>query len=191
MNHNMFEGQKVRLRGVRPEDWEHFLQWDLDNDAQRYGWNVWPPPGTEAAREFARQESAKRPDRDEFRLIIETLDGAPAGSLNVHGVDQRRGSFEYGIALAREHWGNGYGEEAIALLLRYMFGELRYNKVQAWVYAFNERSAAMHRKFGMVLEGTVRESHFTDGRYWDSYLFGMTRSEYAEKYGAHWGDLPR
>ena len=185
----MFEGKKVRLRGISPDDWRFFLSGDGDSDAQRYGWQVWQPYGEEAAKEFAKQESLKKTTDGNFRVIIETLDGVPAGSVSVR-VDARRFNFEYGVALDREHWGKGYAEEAISMVCRYMFGELRMHKVQAWVYAFNKRSASMHRKFGMVLEGTVREGQFTDGRFWDTYIFGMTAKEYFAKYGTSWGDLP-
>jgi len=184
----MFEGSKVRLRGVSPDDWEHFMRWDTDSDAQRYGWQVWPPQGVEAAKEFARAESLKKVESGSFRVVIETLDSVPVGSINTR-ADARRMSFEYGIAMGREHWGKGYAEEALSLVFRYMFGELAMHKSQAWVYAFNSRSASMHRKLGMVLEGTIRDGQYTDGRFWDVFIFGMTAEEFFAKYGPHWGDL--
>lgn len=187
MSHDMFEGQKVRLRGVRAEDWEHFLGWDGDSDAQRHGWQVWPPYGEEAAKAFARQESEKKAHEPNFRLMIESLGGGVAGSVSVR-ADARRFGFEYGINIAREHWGNGFAEEAVELVCRYMFGELRYHKVQAYAYAFNGRSLSMHRKFGMVEEGVLREAQFTDGRFWDIVIFGMTSDEFFARYGANWGE---
>ena len=183
----MFEGQKVRLRGVRADDWEHFARWDTDSDAGRFGWQIWAPKGEEAARAFAREESAKPLDPWNQRFIIETLDGEPVGSFN-YRADHRRFGFEYGIALAREHWGNGYAEEAIAIVCRYVFGELRLHKVQAYVYAFNRRSLSMHRKFGMTLEGVLREAQCTAGRFWDIHIFGMTADEFFARYGAGWGE---
>jgi RimJ/RimL family protein N-acetyltransferase len=184
----MFEGKKVRLRGISAEDWPHFANWDLDSDAGRYGWMVWPPQGEEAQKQWAKEESTKKPTDGSMRLIIETLDAVPVGSISVR-PDQRRFSFEYGISLGREHWGNGFGEEAVELVCRYMFGELRLHKVQGWVYAFNKRSISLHQKFGMVLEGTIREGQFTDGRFWDVLIFGMTAEEFFARYGTSWGDL--
>ena len=70
-----------------------------------------------------------------------------------------------------------------------MFGELRLHKIEAWVYAFNDRSASMHRKFGMVHEATIRDGHYTDGRFWDVHVFGMTEQEFFAKYGANWGEM--
>lgn len=187
---NMFEGEHVRLRGVRPDDWEHFLAWDTDSDAQRFGYQVWPPQGTEAAKAFAREQSEKKPDGPGFFLVIEMLDGTPVGSVSVR-TDQRRRSFEYGIQVGRAHWGNGYAEEALVMAFRYLFGELAYHKAQAFVYAFNTRSISAHKKLGMRHEGTMTEAQFTDGRFWDILIFGMTAPEYFDRYGPTWGELPR
>jgi RimJ/RimL family protein N-acetyltransferase len=41
----------------------------------------------------------------------------------------------------------------------------------------------------MTLEGTIREGQFTDGRFWDICIFGMTADEFFARYGSSWGDL--
>lgn len=186
MSYNMFEGQKVRLRGLRADDWQVTAGWDLDSEANRFGWQVWPPKGDEAAKEWAREESLKKPVDGSMRLMIDTLEGETVGAISVR-PDARRFSFEYGINLDRAHWGHGFAEEAIRLACRYMFGELRMHKAQAYVYAFNKRSLSMHRKLGMVKEGVLREAQFTDGRFWDTVIFGMTADEFFARYGPNWG----
>ncbi len=178
MSSNMFEGELVRLRGVEPEDWVVFRQWDVDSEAQRAGWRIFPPQGSEAAQAWAREASAKRPDTDEFRLVIETLDGTPVGMLNTHNADAINRHFAYGIAIAREHWGHGFAEEALTLVFRYMFEERGYHKVNAWIYASNERSLRMHEKLGMVREGRIRETHYAGGRFEDEIWMGMTAEEF-------------
>lgn len=184
MSFDSWRGKQVRLRGVRPEDWEWLLANDEDVDAQRYGWQVFPPQGVEAARRWAAEASAERhPDDENFRVVIETLEGVPVGTLNVHGANKIHRRFEYGISIVREHWGRGYAAEAIELICRFMFGERGYNKVNAWVYAFNERSKTMHEKFGMKLEGTARQAHFAAGEFHDEHLFGMTAAEFWARYG--------
>src|SRR4029079_16896771 len=155
----------------------HCRRGDVDRKPGRYGWQVWPPKGEEAARQFAKDESLKKKEGGSQLFSIETLDGEPFGTVNTR-IDARRFSFDYGISLGREHWGHGYGDEAVILVGRYMFGELRLHKMHAYVYAFNQRSLAMHRKLGFVEEGTLREGQFTDGRFWDIHIFGMTSEEY-------------
>ena len=183
MTHSTWEGDLVRLRGVRPDDWETVMRWDTDSEAQRYGWMVFMPKGSEAAKKWANDQSTAEPRDDNYFFLIETLDGRPLGDLNTHGCDRINRRFEYGVALAREHWGKGYAADAIKIICRFMFAERGYNKVLASVYAYNERSKKMHEKLGMVLEGTLRQNHFSNGEFHDEYLLGMTAAEFFERYG--------
>lgn len=180
---NAFEGELVRLRGVEPGDWEVFATWDMDSEAQRAGWRIFPPQGSEAAKEWAREASATRPEGDVFRLVIETLDGTAVGMLNTHNTDAVHRHFAYGIAVGRAHWGHGYAADALRVLFRYMFRERGYHKANGWIYGTNERSIRMHEKFGMVREGQIRENHFANGVFEDEIWMGMTVDEFFAKYG--------
>ena len=179
MSANGWEGERVRLRGVDPSDWEHFQRWALDGEAQRHGWMENMPRGAEAAKKAATERSAASPEDDNYFMVIETLDGVPVGGLNTHACDKLNRRFEYGISIDREHWGGGYAADALRVLFRFMFEERGYNKVNAWVYAFNVRSQRFHEKFGMVLEGRPRQMHLSGGVFHDELLFGMTAAEFA------------
>jgi RimJ/RimL family protein N-acetyltransferase len=184
MSYNAWEGELVRLRGVRPDDWKTFMAWDSDSDAQRFGWMVFMPKGEEGAKQWTQEKSsAVARDGENYFLLIETLDGVPVGSLNTHGADRLNRRFEYGIHIGREHWGKGYAADAIKVICRFMFAERGYHKVNAWVYSFNERSKKMHEKLGMVHEGTSRQTHFSAGEFHDEYLMGMTAAEFFARYG--------
>ncbi len=184
MAKNAWEGELVRLRAVEPSDWQHFMEWARDEEANRLGWQVNLPQGSEAAKKRAEEQSAER-DRttDDMRFVITTLRGVAVGGLNTHGSDRRNRRFEYGINIAREHWGQGYATDALKVLFGHYFGELGYHKVNAWVYAFNERSQKFHERLGMVHEGTARQTHFSRGEFHDEHLYGMTAQEFWDRYG--------
>jgi len=180
---DIWQGDLVRLRGVEPDDWPLFQALDRDTGVQREGYWITFPRSDERARKWALETSAAKPEDDNYRWVIESGDGTPVGSLNTHGCDARNGTFEFGITIAREHWGNGYAPDAIRLLLRYFFGERRYQKATSFVYEFNGRSLAMHRKLGFQDEGRIRRSHFTNGRHFDTFVLGMTAEEFFERHG--------
>jgi RimJ/RimL family protein N-acetyltransferase len=69
---------------------------------------------------------------------------------------------------------------AVNILLKYAFFERRLNKFNDYVLDGNEASAAMMRKVGCVQEGVRRQVFYTNGRYLDSILFGLTKDEYVE-----------
>ena len=182
MTQNDWQGKLVRLRAVEPDDWKAFQAWDQDSDLQRLGWMVHFPRSDEGARDWTRQQSLLSPQEDNYRWVIENSEGQAVGSVNTHGCDRRSGTFEFGITIGREHWRNGYGSDAIRVLLRYFFGERRYQKVTSFVYDFNEGSLALHREFGFVDEGRIRRALYTGGAYHDSIVLGMTAEEFFERH---------
>ncbi|MEX1022968.1 MAG: GNAT family protein [Dehalococcoidia bacterium] len=181
---DIWRGALVRLRAVEPEDATALRAQD-DSQVQRQGHVVHFPSSAEAQREWAT-ERAKRSEDDRCFLAIERLeDAALVGTISVWLADQRHGRFALGLALYRPYWRQGLGSDAVLLLLRYYFTELRYMKCEAGVYAFNDASLGLFHSLGFVEEGRRRSAVFTLGRRWDDVLFGMTAAEFAETHPAY------
>ena len=181
MNRNIWQGDLVRLRAIEPEDWQHLHRWDDDSFSSRLGWRIQPPGSAESSREWARNQS-KRPEDDNYRLAIASVEGSLVGSMNVHSADRRNGTFEYGITLGLEYQRRGYGSDAIKVLLRYFFEELGYQKCNAVVFAFNQPSQRMHESLGFQREGLLRRNVYTNGAHHDVAWYGITREEFREKH---------
>lgn len=176
---NIWEGRKVRLRPIVADDWEKFYENDQDSEGSRLSDAVYFPRSEEGTKAWAEEQAAKGPDRDIIRLAIETLEGGElAGCITSQACDSRHGTFKYGIALFRAHWRKGYASEAVRIFLRYFFHELRYEKVNSHVYAYNEGSIALHEHLGFTLEGKLRNMIYTNGKHHDEYIYGMLRSEF-------------
>jgi len=183
MPENAWTGKLVRLRAVEPGDWELFRSLDMDTESSRASYGVPFPRSVEQSQKWAADTAMAAPNGDNYRWVIETLDGSPVGTINTHGCHPEHGRFEYGITIAREAWGKGYASEAIVIVLRYMFEERRYQKANAIVYAFNDVSKHLHEKLGFVHEGRWRQVYYSGGVYNDALLFGMTKEEFAARYG--------
>ena len=180
---NIWTGKLVRLRAVEPGDWEFFHSLDLDSDAARSAYEVPFPRSVEGSKKWAADTAMAAPNQDRYRWVIETLEGTPVGTIDTHSVHPEDGRFQYGISISGDQRQRGYASEAITILLRFMFTERRYQKANATVYAFNQRSKRLHEKLGFVLEGRLRRVHYAGGEYHDVFLFGMTREEFTERYG--------
>jgi RimJ/RimL family protein N-acetyltransferase len=177
---NFWQGEKVRLRGVEPTDADTFFKWNQDTEAARRLEFLWPPVPHAEVAEWLRQQSVKKLDNDAFIWLIETVDSKPIGSIRTHNCDHRNGTFSYGVFIAGEHQRRGYAVDAVRIILRYYFEELRYEKAIAQVYAFNTDSIALHEKLGFKLEGTHRSMVFSSGQRHDALWYGMTREEWEE-----------
>ncbi len=180
---NIWEGKLVKLRAIEPEDAEFFYQWNLDSETGRWLDRVWLPTSLESQKEWAQRLSRQRPEDDTFFWVIESRKEGVVGCINTHHCDRRVGSFQYGIAVRAEFRGRGYASEAIFLVLRYYFQELRYQKVTVDVYAENEASICLHTKLGFQLEGRLRRVVYTAGNLSDALMYGLTAEEFAEKHG--------
>ncbi|MCC6801600.1 MAG: GNAT family N-acetyltransferase [Anaerolineae bacterium] len=179
---NIFEGKLIRLRAVEPSDWEFYFNWGRETTENgRLSDEIWFPSSSVGTKEWAEKE-AKRPETDEFRFHIETLIGEPVGTINSHGCNPRNGTFMYGLGIKEEQRRKGYASEAIRLVLRYFFGERRYQKCTVTVFAFNGPSQKLHEALGFTLEGRLRRMIYTGGAFHDELVYGITREEF-EKQG--------
>jgi RimJ/RimL family protein N-acetyltransferase len=174
----VWQGRRVRLRAIEPEDGAVYFAWNRDDDQARGLWHVTFPQSAEGVRQWTLEESRKRPTGDAYRLVIEDERGEIVGDLSTHDCDPRVGTFSYGITIRRERRREGYAAEAIMLLLGYFFRELRYQKVTVRIFSWNTPSIQFHERLGFTLEGRIRRTVFTRGEHFDELVYGMTSEEF-------------
>lgn len=175
---NLWRGDKVRLRAVESGDWQTYHSSNDDTEAARHHSWIPFPRSAERMKKWAEELSLVDPKDDAFRWVIENDVGQVVGMINTLECDRRCGTFKYGLGIFREHRRKGYATEAIKLVLNYFFSELRYQKVTVHLYAFNESSIKLHEKLGFQHEGRLRRMIFTDGKYHDELLLGLTVEEF-------------
>ena len=140
-----------------------------------------PPTVTEAQELMARFAEFK-PGTGRLMFTITTLDGQSVGGINLNSIDEKNGTFSVGMQIDRDHRGKGYGTAAMEIVLRYAFYERRLNKYYGSVLESNIASATMLKKLGCVEEGRRRQMVYSQGRYYDEILFGLTREEFERNY---------
>lgn len=177
---NIWEGKLIRLRALEPEDWQFYFEWNRDSEMVHAIDRLRLPQAREAVKRWAEETAVKAPNGDNYHFQVERLDGQRVGMISTHDCDRRTGTFSYGVAIAPAYRRRGYASEAIWLVLRHYFQELRYQKVNATVYDFNAPSIQMHVRLGFALEGQIRRMLYTNGEYFDELIFGMTAEEFAE-----------
>jgi len=175
---NFWQLEKVCLRGIEPGDAALFFQWNLDSERARHLDFFWPPVSQASVAAWTEEQSLRRLEDGAFHWVIETLDGIPVGSISTHNCDPRNGTFSYGVDIAAQHQRKGFASEAIRLVLRYYFGELRYQKVTVPVHGDNLASIRLHEKLGFQREGVHRRMFFSQGKYEDVLWYGMTVEEF-------------
>ena len=176
---SIWEGRRVRLRGLEPDEWPKFREADRHTPDQRQNDRVYPPRSIKGYEKWAAEQSVAVPDGDEFWLVIAEIESNKAvGSICTNRTDTAAGVYWYGLSVFREYQRRGYASEAIRIVQRYMFSERRYQKCQAEVYGDNAASLGLHQSLGFVTEGRLRRAAFHDGSHQDLVIFGMTVDEF-------------
>lgn len=176
-------GQKVKLRALESRDLEAIWAAYQDLDLELTTSGDTPPVSDVQVRDFWTAIIVD-PGPDLRYFAIEPLPGQPdaggfAGACSLQHIDMRNRHAELGIWMARrEGRGQGFGTEAVNLLLDYAFEVVRLDKVHLGVYDFNEAGLRTYERVGFRYEGRLRQMLYYDGRLWDEWPMGMLRSEW-------------
>jgi RimJ/RimL family protein N-acetyltransferase len=180
---NPLQGQRLRLDAVDLErDPPAMIAWSRDSEFLRLlQTNVVRPWTVPDLRKWIEDDIGGDELKDTvyFFVVRRLADGRLLGTVDL-GIDAwaHRNAW-IGIGLGdRDTWSQGYGSEALRLLLHFAFVELNLHRVTLGVFAYNPRAIRAYEKLGFVLEGRQRERLRRDGQRYDQLIMGLLRSEW-------------
>ncbi len=175
----MIYGERIRLRASERSDLQQFAAWLNDPEIRQGLAHYRPFSMVEEERWF--ENMLDRP-ADEHPMVIEVLEGEDwlaIGNCGLMLFDWRIRMAEAGIFIGEKRlWNQGYGSEAMTLLLRHAFETLNLNRISLHVYETNLRAIRSYEKVGFIHEGRLRQAEYQDGRYVDVVLMSVLRSDW-------------
>lgn len=181
----MIKGEKVYLCAVDPSNWEQLRQW-RNMPELRAGFREYRELTVGTQKDYWQSVEHDR-SQCHFEVWIkrykDTLTGINMceqliGYCGLTHISWTNRSAEFGIYIAPEFQGKGYGYDALKTLLNYGFYELNLNRIYAEVYGNNTHALEVYHTIGFRTEGTMREHYYHDGQYWDSFIIGMLRRDW-------------
>jgi RimJ/RimL family protein N-acetyltransferase len=91
-------------------------------------------------------------------------------------IQPRHARAELGYWLGIPYWGRGYATEAARVVIEYGFNTWQLDRIHAWVFRENLRSAKVLRKIGMRHEGCFRQHVLKGNRFVGLELYGIMRA---------------
>jgi RimJ/RimL family protein N-acetyltransferase len=174
----MLKGERVTLRAIEVEDLERLHVFNNDLDVELAGGGDPPMPQSLERLRAEYNSRAASGGRDGMGFAIE-VDGKMIGQCALFNENTTAHSVELGIAIGdKAYWGQGYGREAVGLLLHYAFRYRNLHRVWLQVLGRNERAQRAYRACGFVEEGRMRSHAWSDGSYDDLVVMGILRSEW-------------
>jgi RimJ/RimL family protein N-acetyltransferase len=169
-------GRTIYLRPLEPEDAPPIVTWFNDPEVTRTLRRYQPMT---LAQEKAWLEQIGRSETDVALAIVVRETDQFIGVTGLHNLSVRHRHVMFGISIGvKAMWGKGYGTEAAELLVRHAFQTLNLNRVQLEVYELNKPAIRCYEKAGFQIEGRLRQTYFAEGRYWDTLVMGILRSEW-------------
>jgi RimJ/RimL family protein N-acetyltransferase len=179
---NSLASDRVRLRAHVASDAADHVRWR--NDAEVAFWatagdvRFWPVAAATVDRWFTDKLPEMDPTSDGV-YAVDLVNGRHIGMVDYRDVDNVARSATVGITIGeKDLWSQGYGSEALRLLIRYLFDHLNLHRVQLDTWSGNERAIRSFARLGFRQEGRLREAVWGPGRYFDSIVMGLLRSEW-------------
>ena len=172
------EGERVRLRQLKRSDAESLRANANDRKVSRYLFLPYPYRLEDALSYIAfTQRMARR--KQTYLYGIELLEtGQVIGCIGLHHIERAHRHCEVGYWLSRKHWREGYGSEALRLILTFAFTKLKMIRVQARTSTANKPSYSMLERNGFTREGCFRHVQFLKGRWHDYFWYGILKKEF-------------
>ncbi len=103
--------------------------------------------------------------------LFDPRTGEYMGNAGMHAIQWEHRCIELGYWILGRFEGKGHMSEAVRLLERACF-DLGFHRVEIRCSSANARSAAIPRRLGYTLDGTLRENAIEHGQYRDTLVFG-------------------
>lgn len=104
---------------------------------------------------------------------------ARIGFVKFYNVDKMNNNCLLGADIHKTFRGMGLAKPMWRMMLKYSFEVLDLHRVSLTVAEYNHIAQNVYEGVGFEYEGTVYESLYRDGKYYDQYYMYMTKKDYA------------
>jgi RimJ/RimL family protein N-acetyltransferase len=91
----------------------------------------------------------------------------------------RSADFSFYIGKDNLYIDEKYSKDAASILIRYGFYDLNLNKIWMELYEYDKKKLDFFQNsFNFLIDGRLRQNAFANGKYWDSYIISLLRSDF-------------
>ena len=172
-------GNKVCLAAVNRKSIEQFREWRNRPELRKYF-----REHRELSKDMQEKWFESRVLGDPNQVNFESHDKETdklIGHCGLYYINWVHRHAEFGIYIGDDSYrGGGYGSDALRVLTKYGFDDLNLNRIWCEVYDNNE-ALDVYKHIGFMHEGTMRNSYYNEGQYWDAHILAMLREDRDEQ----------
>lgn len=172
-------GDKVYLSPIDKNDYLKYTEWVNDMEVA-----VGMIFATKLIDEESERNVLERLSKSEFNFaVIDNVTNDAIGNVGFPSIDYINRIAEIGIFIGdKNYWGNGYGRQALELLLDFGFNLLNLNNIYLRVYSFNTPALHCYKKIGFKEAGKLRGAKIIAGEKYDEIYMDMLAGEFKSPY---------
>lgn len=158
------------------DDLDTFCKWFNNPELRKF--LLQPYPTTKLQEKELLEKIIK--DKDSVVLsIIVKKNKKLIGTVGLHKINKIYRSAIFGIVIGDfENLSRGYGTEAMEIIIEYGFNVLNLHRIDLMAHDFNRRAIDAYKKVGFIEEGRKRESFYLDGKYHDTILMAILKTDW-------------
>ena len=176
-------GDRIYLspRGASDEEIEKFTEWMNDFQVTDYI-NKSEQIMTAIGEKEWLENTARKNENKNFN-IIDLNSNKLIGTIGLEKFNWTSRNAVLGIFIGDKNYrNNGYGTEAIKLLLEFGFKYLNLHSIRLSLLSVNERAHKCYLKCGFKDTGKSREEIFLNGKYYDKLHMDILEYEFEGDY---------
>lgn len=171
-----FTGEKVVLRELHPSDLPLLSAWWNDSGEAIFQQQVITPrPAQSIEQMYEMWSTNDSPNGCGYTI---TVDGECIGHVTLWGMSLPIRIATCAIIIGPDFQNEGYGRDALNVVLRIAFDEMGAHKVEIQAWDYNERALHLYSSLGFVEEGRRRAATFHGGTFHDHVQMGILEDEY-------------
>jgi len=168
-------GKKVYLRYPKIEDFAEFAA--ASKASRRFHRGLVNPPIER--KDFENYIARNDSESDECFLICRVADNAICGTINLSQIFRKSFQNAYlGYYLFEKYARQGLMTEAVRLILKFAFRDLKLHRVEANVQPENTPSIAVLQRCGFTKEGFSRKYLKIGGKWRDHERFAIIKEDW-------------
>ena len=156
-----------------------YRNWTGDDEVTKY--LTWPSHANEEMTAYVINNFwiANYKEDNFYQWAIEVKEiKEPIGTISVVNSDDLIGMFEIGYCIGKNWWNKGIVTEAFKEVIRFLFEEVKANRIQARHDPANPGSGIVMKKCGLQYEGTLRKADKNNTGIVDVAIYGILAEEY-------------
>lgn len=172
---SVVSGQTVFLRYPVPEDLFEFIT--LNKASRKFHRGLVSPPL--GKKDFDELILCNKAETNEGFFVCRNFDEAIVGWINLSQIFRKSFQNAYlGYFLGTDFTGRGYMTEAVRLILRFAFRNLKLHRVEANVQPQNIKSIEILQRCGFIKEGFSGKYLKISGRWRDHERWAIVRGNW-------------